>query len=258
VNKDRTTAGLKPLQMDDDLSKVARSISEDRAKGKGTTSEELQRRMKELDISAPVLLVSEAQTFGAEEAYTRFSNSPQDRSNSMNPDMTHFGIGIAPGPTVADRPMIVVTELFMKQLPPPNVDEVKAKLYEAIQRRRSDARAGALAKDAQLEEIAQTYASEMAKDKGQVPKARVTEIEAPLYKGFATVNEIGGVKADPMEFAQEPGIVGDAKLIGVGVGIGSSPQFGKNSTYVVILTGKKHGAAKAAKQPVKKQPAKKK
>jgi hypothetical protein len=88
-----------------------------------------------------------------------------------------------------------------------------------------------------------------------VPKARVSEIEAPLYKGFATVNEIGGVKADPMEFAQEPGIVGDARLVGVGVGIGSSPQFGKNSTYVVILTGKKHGAA--AKQPVKKQPAKK-
>jgi uncharacterized protein YkwD len=257
VNKDRTTAGLKPLRLDEDLAKVARSLSEDRAKGKGTTSEELQRRMKELDISAPVLLVSEAQTFGAEEAHTRFTNSPQDRSNEMNPGMTHLGIGIAPGPTVNDRPMIIVTELFMKQLPPPDAEEVKTNLYKAIQQRRTDARAGALAKDPQLEEIAQAYASEMAKDKGQVPKARVAEIEAPLYKGFATVNEIGGVKADPLEFAQEAGIVGDAKLVGVGVGIGSSPQFGKNSTFVVILTGKKHGAAKAVKQPVKKQPAKK-
>jgi len=243
--------------VDADLAKVARSISEDRAKGKGTTSEELQKRMKELDISAPVLLVSEAQAFGAEEAYTTFSNSPQDRANAMTPDMTNLGIGIAPGPKINDRPMIIVTELFMKQLPPPDAAEVKAKLYEAIQRRRADARAGALAKDPQLEEIAQKYASEMAKDKGQVPKARVAEIEAPLYKGFATVNEIGGVKSDPLEFAQEPAIVGDARLVGVGVGIGTSPQFGKNSTFVVILTGKKHGAAKASK-PSAKQPAKKK
>jgi hypothetical protein len=58
-----------------------------------------------------------------------------------------------------------------------------------------------------------------------------------------------------MEFAEEPGVVGDAKLVGVGVGIGTSPQFGKNSTYVVILMGKKQGApAKTtAKQPPKKK-----
>jgi hypothetical protein len=152
--------------------------------------------------------------------------------------------------------MVIVTQLFLKQLPPPNADEVKAKLYQAIQRRRSDARAGGLTKDAQLEQIAQAYATQMAKDKGNVPKAKVAEIEAPLYKSFATVNEMGGVKADPMEFAEEPGIVGDARLVGVGVGIGSSPQFGKNSTFVVILMGKKHamkGSAPAAKAPPPKK-----
>jgi hypothetical protein len=38
------------------------------------------------------------------------------------------------------------------------------------------------------------------------------------------------------------------------VGIGTSPQFGKNSAYVVILMGKKHAPpAKAVKQPTKKK-----
>jgi uncharacterized protein YkwD len=251
TNKERTAAGLKPLQLDADLSKVARSISDDRAKGKGTTGEEVQRRMKEVEISAPVLLVSEAQAMGAEDAYSRFSNSPQDRSNAMNPDVTHLGIGVAPAAPVNKQPMVVVTELFLKQLPPPDPEAVKADLYKAIERRRGDARAASVSKDAQLEQIAQNYASEMAKTNGKVPKEKISEIEAPLYKAYATVNEMGGVKADPLEFAEEPGVVGDAKLVGVGVGVGSSPQFGKNSTYVVILMGKKHGAAPAKAAPKK-------
>ena len=255
INQDRSTAGLKAVELDADLSKVARSLSDDRAKGKGTTAEEVQRRLKELDISAPVLLVSEAQAFGAEDAYMRFSNSPEDRANAMNPEMTQVGIGIAPTPPVDGRPMVIVTELFLKQLPPPDAAEVKANLYKAIERRRSDARAGAVTKDPQLEQIAQAYASEMAKRSGKVPKERIAEIEAPLYKSFATVNELGGVKSDPLDFAEEPAIVGDAKAVGVGVGVGGSPQFGKNSTYVVILLGKRPAAKAPAanRQPVKKR-----
>ena len=255
INQDRSTAGLKAVELDADLSKVARSLSDDRAKGKGTTAEEVQRRLKELDISAPVLLVSEAQAFGAEDAYMRFSNSPEDRANAMNPEMTQVGIGIAPTPPVDGRPMVIVTELFLKQLPPPDAAEVKANLYKAIERRRSDARAGAVTKDPQLEQIAQAYAIEMAKRSGKVPKERIAEIEAPLYKSFATVNELGGVKSDPLDFAEEPAIVGDAKAVGVGVGVGGSPQFGKNSTYVVILLGKRPAAKAPAanRQPVKKR-----
>jgi uncharacterized protein YkwD len=254
INQERTSAGLKALDVDGDLSKVARSLAEDRAKGKGITSEDVQRRLKELDIASPTIMLSEAQALGAEDAWTRFSNSPQDRANSMSPDNTHVGIGIAPGSVINNQPTVIVTELFLKQLPAPEPSAVKANLYKAIQRRRSDARAGAVAKDAQLEQIAQAYATEMAKQKGKVPKEKVAQIEAPLYKSFATVNEMGGVKADPLEFAEEPGIVGDAKLVGVGVGIGSSPQFGKNSAYVVILMGKRQAgtAAGAAKKPVKK------
>jgi uncharacterized protein YkwD len=254
LNTDRTAAGMKALAVDESLSKVARSLSEDRAKGRGTTSDEVQKRMQEQDISAPKILVSEAQAMNADDAWMKFSNSPADRSNAMSTEMTDVGIGVAQGAPFNNKPMMVVTYLYLKQLPPPNAEEIKANLYQAISRRRNDARAGAVAKDEKLEEIAQKYASQMAADKGKVPKEKAAEIEAPLYRLFATVNELGGVKADPMEFAEEPGVVGDAKLVGVGVGIGASPQFGKNSTYVVILMGKKQGApAKTTAKPPKKK-----
>jgi hypothetical protein len=169
--------------------------------------------------------------------------------------MTQVGIGVAPAPPVNNRPMVVVTELFLQQLPPPDPAEVKANVYKAIDRRRGDARAGPVSKDLQLEQIAQAYADEMAKNSGNVPKEKRSEIEAPLYKSYATANFLGGVTADPVEIAEEPGVVGDAKLVGVGVGIGRSQQFGKNSTYVVVLMGKKHGAKApaAARQPARKK-----
>ncbi|HET7785901.1 MAG TPA: CAP domain-containing protein [Myxococcales bacterium] len=257
INQDRTQAGLQPLQVDPDLSKIARSISEDRAKGKNTSSAELNQRLRDAEISAPQLYESLAQTTGAEQAFQLMSSNPQDRSNAMNPNVTQVGIGVAPGAVINDKKTIIVTELFMKQLPPPDPVAIKAKLYEAIEQRRSDARAGAATKDPELEKIAQEYASEMAKDKGQVPRARVSEIEAPLYRGFSKVDEIGGVKADPMEFAQEPGVVGDAKLVGVGTAVGVSPNFGKNSTYVIILMGKKHEAKAPTKKPATRKPKKK-
>ena len=255
INADRTGAGLKPLAGDAALAKIARGISQDRAKGKGTSSSELTQALKEADIAAPLILESAVQALDAGDAYARFSSSPGDRGNYMNPDITQVGVGVAPGAMIANRPTVVVTELFVKQLPPPNPEEVKANLYQAIARRRGDARAGAVTKDAQLEQIAQTYASEMAKQNGKVPKERIAEIEAPLYKSFATVNEMGGVKTDPLEFAEEPAIVSDAKAVGVGVAVGSSPQFGKNSTYVVILMGKRPTAKApaATRQPVKKK-----
>ncbi len=257
INADRTALGLKPLKSDPGLAKIARGISENRAKGKGVSSSELTQAIHDADISATVIAESAVQAFDEPDAYSRLSNSPEDRSNLMTPDLTDFGIGVSRGPTIGNQPTVIVTGLFVKQLPPPDPDDIKAKLYQGISRRRSDARAGALTKDEELERIAQAYATAMAKSEGKVPKEKVAEIEAPLYKSFATVNELGGLKQDPLEFAEEPGVVGDAKVVGVGVGIGPSPQFGKNSTYVVILLGKKHAAKATSSKPPKKKKKKK-
>jgi hypothetical protein len=155
----------------------------------------------------------------------------------MNPSITHTGTGVAPGSDASGRPSVFVTELFVKQLPPVDTKAVRESLRAAIARHRSDARAPPLASDPILEEVAQRYAKALADAKGNLPKARADEILLPLHKTFRTVNVIGGVKNDPLEFAEEPGVVGTAKVVGIGVAQGAHSELGQNATYVVVLTG---------------------
>jgi hypothetical protein len=46
--------------------------------------------------------------------------------------------------------------------------------------------------------------------------------------------------------------VGNAKLVGVGVAVGNSPQFGKGSPFVMVLTGERHQPVKAARPKKRK------
>jgi uncharacterized protein YkwD len=235
MNADRVALGLKPLELDKELSKIARGLSERRSNKLSISSADLASALKEAGISSPLVLESAAEAGNAEEAYAGFSSNPTDRSYALNPDLTHLGIGAAPGG--GGRPTIIITALFVKQLPPLDTKTLRAKLYEAVNRKRADARAPALAKDRLLDEIAQKYADEMAAGHGNVPKARQSELEAPLFKAFRTVNILGGVKTDPLEFAEEPGVVGPGKVIGIGVAQGTSAQLGRNSAFVVMFIG---------------------
>jgi uncharacterized protein YkwD len=253
INADRTAAGLPPLVYDPDLSGVARALAENRAGGRGTTSTELQQRLKEKDISTPMVLASEGQAFNAEEAHARFSESARDRANEMTSEVNQIGVGAAAGPPVGGRPSIILTELFIKVLAPPDPVAIKAKLYEGIARKRADARANPTAKDPVLEDVAQKYAEGLATYRGSIPKDKESELVAPLYKALGSVNIMGGVKQDPLEFSEEPGVIGNGKLLGVGVAVGSSIQFGKNSTFVVVLLGSAKEAPAPVKRPVKKK-----
>jgi hypothetical protein len=70
-----------------------------------------------------------------------------------------------------------------------------------------------------------------------LPKARDKELIAPLYKSYLTVNILGGAKNEPLEFAEEPGVLSNGKLIGVGVAQGVHPVLGKNAVFVVVFIG---------------------
>ena len=253
INKDRDSAGLKPLQSNQGLVDIARDISTRRAQGKGTSSSDLQAALKQKEIRAPMLLESAAQVLGgADEAYDRFSESPSDRSNAMNPDMTEIGIGISKGPEVGGKPTIIATALYVKQLPPADPVAIKSKLYDAINKKRADAKAGEVTKDTMLADVAQKYADAAAASGGTVPKDKEAEILAPLYKQSMSVNELGGFTTGEemaLEIAEQPSITGNAKLVGVGVAVGNSPQFGKGAPFVMVLMGTRHEApAKAGKK----------
>jgi uncharacterized protein YkwD len=245
VNSDRTTAGVKPLRPLPALSDIARSVAQKRAEGKGVSSFELTQKLKEAEIAAPIVLESMAQAFSIDDVYARFSDSPSDRSNTMNPDVTDVGVGVVKGPVIADRPTYIVAELFVKQRPPADPEAVKKKLNAAIDKKRAGARAAPLEHDKTLDDIAQKYAEAAVANGGRVPKEKESEILAPLYKESMTVNQLGGYvpdEASAVDVAEQPAIVANAKLIGVGVAVGNSPQFGKGSPFVMVLTGIRHAA----------------
>jgi uncharacterized protein YkwD len=255
VNSDRATAGVKPLNSLPALSDIARSIAQNRAEGKGVTPTELTQKLRAAEIAAPMVLESMAQAFSIEDAYSRFSESPSDRSNTMNPEVTDVGVGVVKGPVIGDKPTYIVAELFVKQRPPADAAQAKGKLYAAIDKKRADARVAPLEHDKTLDGIAQEYAEAAAANAGRVPKEKESEILAPLYKESMTVNQLGGYvpdEASVLEVAEQPAIVGSAKLVGVGVAVGNSPQFGKGSPFVMVLTGTRHQPVKATRPKKRK------
>jgi hypothetical protein len=67
---------------------------------------------------------------------------------------------------------------------------------------------------------------------------------------------VAGAKADPLEFAEEPIVVGGGNLVGIGVALGLHPNLGKNAPYVVEIVSSPPKGAKGASpaSTKKKQP----
>jgi uncharacterized protein YkwD len=257
INADRSAASLKTLNVSAPLSEIARALAEKQAAGKGVNSADLTQMLKEKDVTAPSIAESAARASSAEEAYDQLANNPSDRANQMSADMTDIGIGVAKGPDMGGKPSVIVTMLYVKQLPPADPVEAKAKLYEAIEKKREGAKLEPLKKDPTLESVAQKYADAAAKvPSGQVPKDQESEIMAPLYKASMVVNQMGGWmpdEANALQFAEQPSIVGKARHVGVGMALGRSDRFGKNSLFILVLVGTKQDAAKPARKPGKKR-----
>jgi uncharacterized protein YkwD len=255
TNAERAAAGLKPLSNNPKLAEISRRISEDRAKNKGTTSAQLLQYLREADIVSPVIIEIATQALNGEDAFQRFASAPADRAALLNAEANQIGVGVSAGPVVGKIPTVIVTVLLTKDVPPADPVAIKAKLYEAVAQRRKDARAGPLARDPVLESVAQNYADAAAAGSGVVAPEKLTEILAPLYKQSMTVSQMGGFVADQqaaLDIAQQPQVMGNAKLVGIGVALGRSPQFGKNSPFVVAFFGTRHPPATKAAPPRKK------
>jgi uncharacterized protein YkwD len=259
INQQRTTAGLKPLNVSVPLSDIARAMSEHQVAGKPLSGGDLSKMIKEKEISAGAINASGAMAFSADEASAKLSDNPNDRANQMSPEVTDLGLGVAKGNEVGGKPTIMVSVLYVKTLPPADPVAVKAKLYETIAKKRADGSLEPLQKDETLEGVAQAYAEAAAKvPTGQVPRDQETDILAPLYKHAMVVNQFGGWVPDETnalaQVGDQPSVVGKSKLVGVGVALGKSDRFGKNSIFMMVLVGSHSTPAKApAKKPTKKK-----
>jgi uncharacterized YkwD family protein len=102
VNQERQKAGVAPLKIDLELSRVARIKSQD-MKDKGyfdhtsPTYGSPFEMMKNFGITYRTAGENIAKHSSVEGAMTGFMNSDGHRKNILNPSFTHIGIGIVDG-----------------------------------------------------------------------------------------------------------------------------------------------------------------
>jgi uncharacterized protein YkwD len=238
LNAERVAGGIQALAWDDAVGRVARSASATlRATAAGGAPQfDLAAQLRQADAASALVLQNPVLANSAEEAHAVLVTSPVNRSNLLNPLVTHAGVGVT---LVADPSgsQVYAVELLVREQGPVDTEALRAKLRGAVAQKRSSTGVSPVASDRVLEEVSQKYASELAAGGGSIAKERESEIVAPLYKGFRGLNLMSGAKPEPLDFAEERGAVGAGSVVGVGVAQGSSPALGKNAIYVVLVIG---------------------
>jgi uncharacterized protein YkwD len=240
VNAERKAAGLPLLEWDDAVGKVARSLAEQyresTAQG-APLKADVNGMLREAGVSTAVVLVNPAEATSPAEAQASFNASPTNRANLLNREITHSGVGIATGKDKQGRVLSYVIEMFVKETGKLDAAESLKKLRAAIAQKRAAAGASALSSDATLDKAAQRFATALAAAGGKLDKATDDKIIKPLYRSYSTLNVLAGAKAEVLEFADEQGVRGPGKVIGVGLAQGASESLGKDAVYGVILIG---------------------
>ena len=245
INEERASGGLAPLAADATVAKAARALADSEKQqvqaNSGGVALDPVAKLKEVGFVSPVVLQNPAQARSVEEAQARLSLSAVHRCNMLSSEVTHAGIGVALAPAAKpeDPSYAFVSELFVKELGAVDTESLRGKLRTLLAEKRGAARASKLKEDPTLDEIAQKYAAEIAGAGGNEDKEKTSAIVRPLYSGYRTVDIIGGAKNDPMEFAEEPGIIKEGKVYGLGVAQGGNAVLGNNAVYVIIIIGTK-------------------
>ena len=247
VNEARKAAGATPLTRDPAIAQGARAIAENIAQSGGApTGPSVVDRLKKEGIASPLVLQSAAAERSFERAHDRLMASPRDRSTLLNREATNAGIGAISQKDADGRPVVYVTEVLIRELPPLDVAKVRGQLREAVAQKRKDARTNPLEDDAQLDEIAQKFSTALAEAGGNLTKEKQDELTSPLRKAFRTVTMVSGAKQEPLDFAEEPQTTSTGKVLGVGVAQGKHPVLGRNAVYVTLMIGTPKGAATEA------------
>jgi uncharacterized protein YkwD len=260
VNGQREAIGLPRMEWDDRLAGVARTVAEtvrDQVKRGESPAVDLGPLLEKAGVASPLVLQNPAQAWSAEEAEQRFTASPSNRQNLLNPEVNRVGVGIAPTQDAAGKPSMFVVELFTKTLAQIDRQSVQRDLYAAVEKRRSEAGAKPAKVDPRLEKVAQQYADALAEAGGKLSQDDASELTQGIRIAYKSIDMIDGVKANPIDFAADQTALSPGSSIGIGVAQGDSPVLGKNAVFVtlIVATPRVEGGKPAAAP--KPKPAKK-
>jgi len=243
IGAERASAGLPPLAWSDAVAGVAVALSQDLADehANGTSSGvSVTDRLGKVDQGSPLVLQNPGQAATAKRASEAFLESPVHRANLMNPEINTGGVGVVIRKGADGQPMAFVTQLFTRVLPELDPVKVRADVRATLLERRAAAKAAALAPDPALEEVAQRYADALAAAGGNLSDADAEKLFSAVTRKYKEINLVSGAKADPLEFAADPSLLGKSgKALGAGAARGRHPVLGKNAVYVVVLTATK-------------------
>ena len=238
-NAERVAAGLPELAWSDEVAGAARAAAEgyrDEAGGKGGRFD-VEAALKSAEVSTLLVLQNPVAALSVEEAATVTAQSPVNRCNLLNREVTTAGVGVASSIDEAGNTIVFATALLVRELPALDAPALREKLRGAIAARREAARAAPLSQHPLLEEVAQRYADLLATSRGAPGKAEEAAVVKPLYEAFLSVSIMSGAKAAPLELAEEPGMIGAGRAMGVGAAGGAHPVLGKNAPYAVVILG---------------------
>jgi uncharacterized protein YkwD len=240
INAERASAGLDPIAWDDAVAGVARTISENRrdaARSQSAPSTDLVQLLKQARVPTRLVRLSPGRGPTPEDAHMQLSRSLDHRSNYINQDVTNAGIGIANATDDEGHRIAYLTEVFTKKLPRVDPEAVREELHSRIARKRADGVARSMARDSQLEEVAQTYVRALVASNGALSNTQSYILVRRLQRSYREINILSAAKADPLEMVESPEIVGKADRLGIGVAEGAHPLLGNHAIYVVILLG---------------------
>jgi len=263
INAQRTAVGLGRVEWDDKLSGAASAVAEvirDQIGRGEAPAVDLGQMLQKAGVASGLVLQNPAQARTTEEAEQRFTASPTNRQNILNPEVNRIGVGIAPTEGAAGKAAgVIVVELFTKALVEVDLSAVKRDLYAAVAKHRADAAAPPAEADPKLEKVAQDYAQTTAQGGGKISDDDADDITHGIRIAYKSINMVDGAKADPLSFAEDPAVLSPGSSLGIGVAQGDHPVLGKNAVYVAIILGtprpldKPKPAAPAAKPPRPKQ-----
>ncbi len=244
INADRVESGLGLLTFDPELAAVALRHSEDMrdndfvahiSPATGTTEERLLRA----GIMTHLAAENVGRGYAPDEIHRGFLDSPGHRAAVFLAGATHAGIGVV-AVSEHGRTSYLVTEVFIRRIPPLGPD-AKRLFLEELNGRRTSAGSLAVGEDIRLsqmaDETAREFLAEPSLTEGKVQGKLASRLKGARRGGgsyYSMISIVGSLEEGAQQAAADPK-TSRAGRVGIGIAQGSGPGLAPNTIVLVLI-----------------------
>lgn len=245
LNAARAAQGLAALESHDGLAGVARAHSRDMVENRfiahqSPTTGSPADRLRAADLESGLVLENLGRGPDAATIASTLLQTPQHRSNILNRDVTHVGVGVV-GVGSGNSREWVVTQVFCRITRAIDVLRAPSVLLAQVNRARLARNAPEVELDPNLtnaaREASQRYLADAAVSQDDV----LDDATAGLRRFAIAYRRVGGVMAvvNSLEEAAtlEPTFDATVRYVGIGVAQGTRPDLPPNAIVVVYILG---------------------